>query len=122
MSEYEDDSTSSEESDYVSEEDLPNAGMSNVRTHKGGITLDGDNDQNIDLVEHEETPAERKESSDNGLRSRRQGRLAKIANPGANGKSKGSVVWESDGSMIWWNEDGDAGDGTIGTWGKSGVF
>ena len=62
---------------------------------------------------------EEQTSAEQDGRSKRQRRLDTIPNPGANEKSKGDVVGESDGSMIWWNADGDAGDGTRGTWGKS---
>ena len=74
-----------------------------------------DEDENDMTVSEEET------SSEPDVRSKRQRRLANISNPGANDKSKGDAIGESNGSMIWWNGDGDAEDGTRGTWGESEI-
>ena len=72
-------------------------------------------------IEGNESPTIQDDISDSEPKSKRQRRLANIQDPGFNGKSRGHVVLESDASMIWWHEDGDAGDGTKGTWGKSAV-
>ena len=74
--------------------------------------MDEEAEDGIEGEESEEEPFLKQDD-----RSKRQRRLASIANPGANERSKGDVVSESDGSMIWWNEDGVAEDGTKGTWG-----
>lgn len=50
--------------------------------------------------------------------SKRQRRLAKVVNPGANEKTKGDVVRGLGDSLMWWNEVGDGQVGPKYTWRK----
>ena len=50
--------------------------------------------------------------------SKRQCRLAQIDNPGADERPKGDVIRGLDGTFLWWNDEGQAEDGTKGVWRK----
>ena len=123
MSEYEEDSISSEaSSDYASDQDIPNQKTLQTCNHEESTSKDCEHRPNgLGTVQCVKGLTVADDLLGTELKSKRQRRLTKIPNPGSNGKSKGDVVGESNGSMIWWNEDGDAGDGTMGVWGKLGA-
>lgn len=124
MSEYDSNSSSEEEeySDHYSDFESPDAEIvkkpnpKNDSIRKLQCHRDGKGS-----VDGSESPIIQDDVSDSEPKSKRQRRLANVQDPGFNGKSRGHVVLESDTSMIWWHEDGDAGDGTKGTWGKSAI-
>lgn len=121
MSDFEEtSSSSSDSSDDAYEPESPSSEGSTNRNHGGGtISEDEDHQEDTKTAEHGEDDMEEAELPEAGFKSKRQQRLASISNPGSNGQSKGEIIRESDGSIIWWNADVENGLGTTGDWGKS---